>query len=115
MDDVERAGKKGILRLMDAVNIRFKEGSCGCGERIAVYQSSTLEDARAAGARIVQWVPALKSIVADVVMPDAKIVSGFIEPAASKLEVGDVVQLERFGFARVDSAGNRIRFYFAHK
>ena len=115
MDDVERAGKKGILRLMDAVNIRFKEGSCGCGERIAVYQSSTLEDARSVSARIVHWVPIVKSIVADVVMPDAKIVSGFIEPAASKLEVGDVVQLERFGFARVDSVGDRIRFYFAHK
>jgi glutamyl-tRNA synthetase len=49
-------------------------------------------------------------------MPDATSVSGFIEPAASNLKVDDVVQLERFGFARVDKALNhKIKFYFAHK
>ena len=115
LDDVSKTGK-GILRLMDAVNIRFKEGSCKCcGERIAVYHSSNLEEAREAGAHIVQWVPVAKSIVADVVMPDASVVSGFIEPAASKLKVDDIVQLERFGFARVDEVGDKIRFYFTHK
>lgn len=116
MDDVNKTGKNGVLRLMDAVNIRFKEGSCGCGERIAVYHSSSLEDARRVGARIVQWVPVVKSIPAKVVMPNATVVSGFIEPAASRLKVDDVVQLERFGFARLDSVreGN-LTFYFAHK
>jgi len=49
-------------------------------------------------------------------MPDATVSKGFIEPSASNLNVDDVVQLERFGFARVDEVKlTKLRFYFAHK
>ncbi|SCG85891.1 glutamate--tRNA ligase [Methanobacterium congolense] len=116
MEDVNKTGKGGILRLMDAVNLEFKYDVCNCGDRKAAYHSSDLEEARSAGAMIVQWVPSKEAINAEVVMPDATSVSGFIEPAASNLKVDDVVQLERFGFARVDKALNhKIKFYFAHK
>lgn len=107
-DDIEKTGKK-VLRLMDAVNIIFEDGG-------AVYHSSDLEDARKEKAMIVQWVPHEGSIKASVVMPDASTREGYIEPSASNLKVDDVVQLERFGFARVDAVTNdKISFYFSHK
>ena len=49
-------------------------------------------------------------------MPDASIVKGLVEPSCKNLNVGDVVQLERFGFARLDEIEeNKLIFYFAHK
>ena len=49
-------------------------------------------------------------------MPDASIVEGFCEPDCRKLSVDDEVQLERFGFARVDEiTSEKIKFYFTHK
>lgn len=107
-EDIKKTGEK-VLRLMDAVNITFEDGE-------ATYHSSDLEDARKEKAMIVQWVPYEGSPNASVVMPDASLREGKIEPSASKLKVDDVVQLERFGFARVDEViAEKISFYFAHK
>ncbi len=98
-----------ILRLMDAVNVSVKDGA-------VVYNSQTFEEARELKAQVVQWVPATDSISAEVVMPDASVIQGYVEPACSQLKIGEVVQFERFGFARVDEIGSEgIRFYFAHK
>ena len=91
-----KAGNDGkILRLMDAVNVSLN------GENV-IYHSQSFEEARAIKAQVVQWVPAEDNISAEVVMPDASIVEGFCEPDCRKLSVDDEVQLERFGFARVD-------------
>jgi len=49
-------------------------------------------------------------------MQDANLLSGFIEPSSDELSVDDIVQLERVGFARLDSVQNsELTFYFAHK
>jgi glutamyl-tRNA synthetase len=65
---------------------------------------------------IVQWVPVEGSLNVDMVMPNASVIKGYVEPSASNLSVGDVVQLERFGFARLDSVTDeKLTFYFAHK
>ena len=108
-EDIKKTGDDGVLRLMDAVNICFRDGK-------AFYHSNDLEEARKARAMIVQWVPVEGSLAAEVVMPDATTNTGFVEPSASNLKVDDVVQLERFGFARVDMVTDKkLRFYFAHK
>lgn len=106
-DDI-RSNQNKVLRLMDAVNIFI-------GEDITYY-SSSLEDARKEGARIVHWVPAESKASVDLVMPDANVVSGFIEPSSGEIQVDDVVQLERIGFARLDGIHDgKLTFYFAHK
>ncbi len=98
-----------VLRLMDAVNITFQDGQ-------AQYHSEGLDEAREAKARIVQWVPATKAVETELVMPDATIVSGYAEESISLVEVDDVVQLERIGFARLDQKeDDQLRFYYAHK
>ena len=48
-------------------------------------------------------------------MPDNTRVNGYIESDALKLKVDDMVQLERFGFARVDNINDdEITFYYTH-
>jgi glutamyl-tRNA synthetase len=96
-----------VLRLMDAINIYI-------GEDIT-YHSSTLEDARKEKARIVHWVPASSNYNVGLVLADASREYGFIEPSASELKVDDLVQLERVGFARLDSRKDGLTFYYAHK
>lgn len=109
MEDITKTGEGHVLRLMDGINLIFEDGK-------TMYHSSDLEDAKKVKAMIVQWVPAKDAIEADLVMPDATVKKGFIEKSASKLEVDDVVQLERIGFARVDEVTyTKIKLYFAHK
>jgi glutamyl-tRNA synthetase len=108
-DDYKKTGNNRILRLIDAVNVSFKDDK-------TVYHSNDLEEARNAKAMIVQWVPVEGSLSADLVMPDASVITGYIEPSASNLKVDDVVQFERFGFARLDEINDKkLTFYFAHK
>ncbi|HML04402.1 MAG TPA: glutamate--tRNA ligase [Methanobacterium sp.] len=105
-DDIK---ENKVLRLMDAANIIFEDNE-------AVYHSTSFEDARGAGAQIIHWIPADDNIEVEVVMPDASIIKGLAEPSCKNLNVGDIVQLERFGFARLDEIRDaKLIFYFAHK
>lgn len=98
-----------VLRLMDAVNITFKDD-------MAIYHSTSFEDARKVKASIIQWIPVKQNVTTTVIMPDANAVEGLAEPQCNDLMRGDEVQLERFGFARVDSkAQDKLKFYFTHK
>ncbi|QUH23951.1 glutamate--tRNA ligase [Methanobacterium alkalithermotolerans] len=104
-DDLEQ---DQILRLMDAVNVEVRNGKVD-------YHSHTFEEARALKAQIVQWVPSDSNISTEVVMPDASIIKGWVEPDCDKLTKGDVIQMERFGFARLDKILNdKLIFYYAH-
>ncbi len=98
----------GISRLMDAVNVEIKDGN-------ASFHSKSFEDARDAKARIIQWVPT-DAIKAKVVMDDASVTEGLCEIDCNDLKVGDIVQFERFGFARLDEIkDDELIFYYAHK
>ena len=49
-------------------------------------------------------------------MDDASIKTGLGESALNDLKVGDVVQFERVGFAKLDEiTDSELIFYFAHK
>ena len=99
----------GIFRLMDAVNVNIEDGKL-------TYHSTSFEDARAVKARIIQWVPAEDNVDVKIVMDDASIKTGLGEGALRDLEVGDIVQFERVGFARLDEiSDSELVFYFAHK
>ena len=99
----------GIFRLMDAVNVNIEDGKIS-------YHSTSFEDARAVKARIIQWVPAEDNVDVKIVMDDASIKTGLGEGALRDLKVGDIVQFERVGFARLDEiSDSELVFYFAHK
>lgn len=100
---------KQVIRLMDAVNITYKDGK-------AQYHSEGIDEARRARAKIVQWVPITGAVDCEVLMPDASIVLGYAEESLINVEESDVVQFERVGFAKLDAAQeNKRTFYYAHK
>ena len=99
----------GVFRLMDAVNVDIK------GDEIT-YNSTSFEDARDLKARIIQWVPVEDNVNVTIVMDDASLKTGLGEAALCDLEVGDIVQFERVGFARLDEIkDDELIFYYAHK
>lgn len=99
----------GIARLMDAVNVDI------FGENIS-FHSTSFEDARSQKAKIIQWVPVDENVNVKIVMDDASIKEGLGESALNDLEVGDIVQFERVGFARLDEiTDDGLVFYFSHK
>ncbi len=58
------------------------------------------------------WVPKDFAVKTKILMPDGKTISGYAEKNIDKLKVGDIVQFERFGFARKDSKDT---FCFGHR
>lgn len=99
----------GISRLMDAVNIDIADDKI-------TYHSTSFEDARDVKAKIIQWIPSNSNINVKIVMDDASVKSGIGEDALKNLSVGDIVQFERVGFARLDEiTDDELIFYFAHK
>ncbi|MBQ6351540.1 MAG: glutamate--tRNA ligase [Methanobrevibacter sp.] len=101
--------KDGLFRLMDAVNVEI------AGDEIR-YHSNSFEEAREVKARIIQWVPAEDNVNVKIVMDDASIKEGLGESALNDLKVGDIVQFERVGFARLDEVkDDELVFYYAHK
>ena len=94
---------------MDAVNVELKDDT-------ATYHSETFEEAKEAKARIIHWIPAENTVPVEIVMPDATIMKGLAENGVNNLEIGDIIQFERFGFARLDNKeDDKLTFYFAHK
>ena len=99
----------GIVRLMDAVNADIS------GDNIS-YNSTSFEDARSQKAKIIQWVPVKENVPVKIVMPDGSVKKVLGEIDIKDLKVGDMVQFERVGFARLDEiTDDAIIFYFAHK
>ena len=98
------------FRLMDAGNIRRENGYH--------FDSQSLEECKAQGGVIINWLPADESehLPAQVRMPDARCIEGRIERGILSCQPGEIVQLERFGFCRVDSVENgQMSLWFAHK
>jgi len=97
-------------RLMECLNFRKEKGKLS-------FVSRGVGDYKKEGAGIMHWLPAGEGLAeVSVLMPDNTERRGFGEKAMLSMKVGDIVQLERFGFARIDSKeGNRISFWFAHK
>lgn len=95
--------KNGFLRLKGLCNIKI-EG------KTAEYVPGDHKVAVEKDADIIHWVPE-ETEQADIEMPDGKQIKGRIEP--NQIESGDVIQFERFGFARCASSEQN-KFYYAH-
>jgi glutamyl-tRNA synthetase len=103
---------------MDALNIIIFRLDYADAEKdyIGVVYNSNFEDAKKVGAQFIHWIPAEYNLKVEVVMPDASVTAGLAEPSCKDLKVNDIVQFERFGFARLDEiVDGKLRFYFAHK
>jgi len=119
-DDLAGLDKGDIIRLKDLYNIVVEEVE---GDRIyAKYLSKELID----GVPKLQWVTE-DNLAINVLVPGPLFVgeefnehslsqvSGLAERSISSLNVGEIVQFERFGFCRLDEGGERPNFVYIHK
>ncbi len=96
------------IRLKKLLNIKLSS-------KVQFRTSEVTGKAMKKGLPVVQSVSD-KSIKCEILMPTGKIVKGLIEPAAGRLAEGAIVQLERFGFCRLDKKLKDHRlFVFGHK
>jgi glutamyl-tRNA synthetase len=109
--DAERLRPGGGVRLMGLLNLEVsKVGDLIEAEPI----SGGHREARRMGLPFIHWLPEGVGVEAEVVMPDACRVKGLAEPRCGELEVGEVVQFERFGFVRIDAVKPLVAYY-AHR
>lgn len=118
-DDYDNVVDGRVFRLIDTANIRYD-----AKKRSFVFHSKTIDEFRAIPEKnrygLVNFLPIVKDqelLKARVFHPDATYKEGLLEPNASSLLVGAVVQLERYAFCRLDKIeGDGTRtFWFTHQ
>lgn len=108
--DVEMFKDGELYRLMDCLNFRKK------GKKY-FFDSLDYEKYKEEGKRIMHWLPVQTDLVeVDVLMDDNSLRKGLGEPMIKTIAVDQVVQLERFGFCRLDDdAADKKVFWWTHK
>jgi len=112
-DDLNIVEKGRTIRLMELFNFRVETAGRQLIE--AVFHSETYKEAKKLGAPLIHWIPADTGIPCEVVMPDALLAKGIAEDTCEKLRPNEIVQFERFGFARIDRPGKKLTAYFTHR
>ncbi len=110
-DDLSKLEENKLHRLMDYCNFEVKEGKFK-------YVSEEYNDFKNANNKglIIHWLPNENNLVVEVLLEDATKALGLGEKSMLNLKVGDIVQLERSFFARVDNIEkNKIYFWYLHK
>lgn len=109
--------KDKIHRLMDCYNIKVTEESTLNDPRYE-FVSEDYEDYKKAKNRglIIHWLPQEENVPVEVVMDDGTVVPGMGERIMKKLKEGQIVQLERRYFARLDKKEEgKLTFWYLHK
>ncbi|MEM2886981.1 MAG: glutamate--tRNA ligase [Candidatus Bathyarchaeia archaeon] len=103
-----------VVRLIGLFNINPISVSDKIVE--AVWHSRSYEEAAKLRARLIHWVPIEENVAIRVVMPDASESSGYGEKLCETISLGEVIQFERFGFAKFDSKlpDGTMVFYYTH-
>ncbi|MFB0501781.1 MAG: glutamate--tRNA ligase, partial [Candidatus Bathyarchaeia archaeon] len=112
-DDLDILGKGKTIRFMGLFNFRVES----VGKKLieAVFHSEAYEEAKKLSAPLIHWIPADTGIPCEVVMPDASVAKGIADDTCKKLRSNEIVQFERFGFARIDSLDKKLTAYFTHR
>lgn len=109
-EDVDSFNDDEVYRLMDCLNFTRKKGEY-------MFHSEDYKTFKENGVKILHWLPKKEHATqVEVLLPDNTIVQGLGEDEIAQLDVGAIVQFERFGFCRLDSAeGNSYRFWYCHR
>ncbi len=109
--DFRRLGEGYLHRLMDYCNFEFKNNKF-------TYVAGTYEEYKNAAhqGNIIHWLPQQGNIRVDVVLEHNVLSMGIGEDGMASLRVGDIVQLERRYFARVDAiTKDKVILWYLHK
>ncbi len=103
--DSEELSDGETIRFMNLFNVGIKKDALGVS---AEYVPGKILDVKK-----VQWVS--EPLEAELVTPEGT-VKGLCEKACSSVNIGEVIQFERVGFARLDSKSEgKMVFYFGHR
>ncbi len=108
--DFERIKEGEVIRLMGAYNVEITKKHEDLEAR---YHSSGLEDAREKKAPLINWIRKDDSLVVSVISIEGTYM-GLGEKALKDTEVGEIIQFERFGFARIDRKNRGVVAVYAH-
>lgn len=104
-EDSDLFADAGKVRLKDLCNLEYGNPAKYIGNDVSILKK---------GAKAVQWVGP-DGMGASLLMPDGTETEGLIERSFGK-EPGDMVQLERVGFAKVEKkTSDKVSFVFAHR
>jgi glutamyl-tRNA synthetase len=116
-EDFQSFKEGNLIRLMDNVNFRVKNGKF-------VFSSEdylSFKEELAENKKIIHFLPSDSSQLLDVTIftPEHQTIQAKAEKTIEQLSVGDIVQFERFCFARLDSVeekeGRKLyNFWFTH-
>lgn len=111
--DLKELKEGELYRFMDCLNFR-KIGS------VFEFDSLDYDVFKSQGKKIMHFLPAYGNVDIEILMDDATTIKGVAEHSIKSLNVGEIIQFERFGFCRLDSIenkeGNKLyKFWFTHK
>ena len=109
-EDYNALEDRELYRLMDCLNFTKK------GKKFT-FDSKEYEKYKKSGKRIMHWVTE-DHVNVEVLLGDNTIVSGVGEKTLTSVKEGSIVQLERFGFCRLDVKDKKkeeLVFWFGHK
>ncbi len=96
-----------LYRLMDCLNFSKSRGKF-------VYKSRTIDEYRQGGERIMHWVATSDAVPVEVLMIDGSTAKGLGESSLKSLNVGDIVQFNRFAFCRLEKKDSTLVFVYTH-
>jgi len=102
----------GLVRLRNLFNILIERVEGGLVE--ASFHSEEYGEAKRLEAPIIHFLPEGVGVEASILMPDGSTLKGLAEPECLSLKPGQVVQFERFGFARIEAVNGMVRAVYAH-
>ncbi len=101
----------GLFRMKDLANYILKKGKTPSIE----FHSLDVEEVRSAGRPIIHWIPRIGSVPIELTLIDGTISDGLAEPSFKETHVGDFIQFERVGFARIYDIDEGFKVAFSHK
>jgi len=110
-DDISKLVPGKVHRLMDYCNFEFADGKYK-------FVSESYEDYKAAENKgmIIHWLPQEEHVVVEVLLEDGKTALGLGEKSMGQLKEGDLVQLERNYYARVNQVDkSKVVCWYLHK
>ncbi|MEM4521669.1 MAG: glutamate--tRNA ligase [Nitrososphaeria archaeon] len=111
-NDLELIKKFNVFRLMGFANLTEFNLKFTYAE--ARVHSFDIETAKKFDAPLIHWVPVTECVKVQMITPNGELIEGFGEKGLAEEPVGSIVQLEREGFARIDSKqDNIVKLYFS--
>ncbi|MGQ9788057.1 MAG: glutamate--tRNA ligase [Candidatus Hadarchaeaceae archaeon] len=105
-EDIATLNAGDIFRLKDLMNVKL--------ERVGSIFEASFQGVEVMDVPKFQWVSA-GAVALEVIRADSSVETGVAEPSVAALSVGDIIQLERYGFVRIDAKSPKLIAVYTHR